>query len=462
MAVWSEVCLMDITQFRRADSEYFHPKYEEAEVKVLKGNTSSLGALGSFKIGPFGSAFIVSNYDKNSGYRYVRGKDVKSFFLLNNDSVYMPKNDFVRLSQYALEKEDLLISVVGTLGNVCIVPDDIKGIFSCKSTVFRKTKISPYFLLAYFNSDIGRLCLVRRQRGAVQTGLNKEDLKTVPVPIVDSTEENQISTFVKKALQKRKLSQSLYTQAQELLEQELGLNKLKFEKPVGYEASFSEVVNNRRVDAEYSKPKYKIIIQHLKKFNLKKLKDIASLNSGYSFSSDKYSKTGIQIVRIQNISGTIINLKRNPVFYPKIYEKELQHFIVKKNNIFMAMTGNTIGKCSLNTTEKVLFLNQRVLSITSISNDIKPEYLHLFLSNNIFQSFIERELVGGAQPNISMEFIGNQLIPILDSSIQTKISNLIIESHQTKRESQQLLEQAKSRVEQLIEEAAGKNGGNKL
>ena len=39
-----------------------------------------------------------------------------------------------------------------------------------------------------------------------------------------------------------------------------------------------------------------------------------------------------------------------------------------------------------------------------------------------------------------------------------KLSKLVTKSKQAKRESQQLLEQAKTRVEQLIDEVAEKNG----
>lgn len=183
MAVWSITNVVEITRNNRIDSEYFHPSYLEAEEKVLSVQNKRLGHVGEFLIGPFGSAFHVSNYTLYSPYRYIRGKDVKPFTLLDDDSVYMPEKDYKRLEKYAVETNDLLISVVGTLGNVAIVPPDVKGIFSCKSTVFRNSKVDPYYLLAYFNSIYGKSCLLRRQRGAIQTGLNKDDLKTVPVPM---------------------------------------------------------------------------------------------------------------------------------------------------------------------------------------------------------------------------------------------------------------------------------------
>ena len=233
MAVWSEVSTCEITNYRRIDGEFFHPNYIKAESTILQNEiTKPLGQLGRFIIGPFGSAFHVSNYDNTSRYRYVRGKDVKPFTLLNDDNVYIPEKNYRRLVKYALQKDDLLISVVGTLGNVAIVPEGVQGIFSCKSTVFRNAKIDPCFLLAYFNSSYGKDCLLRRQRGAIQTGLNKEDLKTVPVPLLPEAEIINISNNIKKALKLSADSQSLYTQAQELLERELGLDKIKFETPL--------------------------------------------------------------------------------------------------------------------------------------------------------------------------------------------------------------------------------------
>lgn len=49
-------------------------------------------------------------------------------------------------------------------------------------------------------------------------------------------------------------SRNLYYAAQQLLDTELGLDKLSFQKPVGYTAQFSELEQSRRSDAEYHNP----------------------------------------------------------------------------------------------------------------------------------------------------------------------------------------------------------------
>ena len=256
MAVWSETNVTEVNKAKRIDSEYFHPDFIAAEAKVIAQQTKPLGLLGKFLIGPFGSAFQVSNYDPNSPYRYIRGKDVKPFQLLDDDSVYMPPSDFFRLEKYAVQTDDLLISVVGTLGNVAVVPEDVQGIFSCKSTVFRDATVDPYFLLAYLNCRYGRSCLLRRQRGAIQAGLNKEDLKSIPIPQISESKQILIGNLVKCSLVKSNQSNTLYLEAQSLLEKELGFDKLVLEKPKSYETTFSEVMDSRRIDSEHFQVKY--------------------------------------------------------------------------------------------------------------------------------------------------------------------------------------------------------------
>ena len=45
----------------------------------------------------------------------------------------MDGEDFNRLSKYSLKADDILVSVVGTLGNACIVSEkDLPAVFSCK------------------------------------------------------------------------------------------------------------------------------------------------------------------------------------------------------------------------------------------------------------------------------------------------------------------------------------------
>lgn len=61
----------------------------------------------------------------------------------------MTEMDFNRLKKYALSENDILISVVGTLGNACIIQkDELPAIFSCKSTAIKTSGCDPFYLCA--------------------------------------------------------------------------------------------------------------------------------------------------------------------------------------------------------------------------------------------------------------------------------------------------------------------------
>ncbi len=144
--------------------------------------------------------------------------------LMDDDNVYIPKVDFERLSKYALRKDDILVSVVGTLGNAAIIEKEhTPAIFSCKSTVLRTNGISPQYLLAYLNSRYGRSLLLRKERGAIQKGLNLDDLKTLDVYVAGNDLQGDIERLYRKSIGIKKCSKYRYAQAETLLLDTLGM-----------------------------------------------------------------------------------------------------------------------------------------------------------------------------------------------------------------------------------------------
>lgn len=447
MAVWSVTNAKEISENNRIDSEYFQPFYLEAEEKVLSVENRKLGHIGDFLIGPFGSAFHVSNYDPSSSYRYIRGKDVKPFALLDEDSVYMPEKDFKRLEKYAVVPEDLLISVVGTLGNVAIVPPDVKGIFSCKSTVFRNSKVDPYYLLAYFNSTYGKHCLLRRQRGAIQTGLNKDDLKTVPIPIFE--DEEAIGKIVRESLIKRDESERLYSQAQMLLEEELGLNNLVLEKPKSYESSFSEVKNGSRIDAEYYNPLADKIYDATCFNDAMPLKSVFSIIRGQT--PTQYFNHGTPVLKTKNIRIPIIDESK-----VDDYSNLSSNYVSIKNRdlILAAMGVGSLGRISYvfdDSSKSIIDGTLRILRAKEgHENQIIP--MLLFLTSPYGQILIYKGIIGSTGIiSLPDNHLKNIKLPVINDDIATKISDLVITSYNYRKKSEQLLEKAMRRVEVLIE-----------
>ena len=65
----------------------------------------------------------------------------------------------------------------------------------------------------------------------------------------------------------------------------------------------------------------------------------------------------------------------------------------------------------------------------------------------------QQQSTGGILSAVPDSRLKHVIIPKLPQSLQSEITELVKLSHSAKRQSQKLLEQAKTRVEQLIEEA---------
>ena len=90
-----------------------------------------------------------------------------------------------------------------------------------------------------------------------------------------------------------------------------------------------------------------------------RLKNISSLNGGYAFKSDKFSNDGVRIIRISDFDEKGIknkDIKRYP------YSKELDSYLIIKNDILLCMTGGTVGKSVyIQELEENCYINKHIL-----------------------------------------------------------------------------------------------------
>lgn len=453
MAVWSESTLIEAYLSRRIDSEFFRPAYVHAEQQTRKCNAENLGRLGRLIPGPFGSAFHVKNYDFQSPYRYLRGRDIKPFFILDDDNRYVPETDFHRLQDYAVQHDDLMVSVVGTLGNVAVCTSyETPAIFSCKSTLFRTIDVNPYYLLAYLNCHQGQLCLLRRQRGTVQTGLNIEDLKNIPIPRFDNKVESEIASSVQLAYKALRDSKEHCTQAQHLLESELGLDKLSFQKPVGYTARFSELQQSRRMDADYFQVSFRKIQNHLNKLETVSLYQLAEIVKGIEVGSQAYTQTGIPFLRVSNVKELGVDLGASDKYISEKLYRNLISYHPQVGELLLTKDG-TPGICYALDQEIDGIISGGIVRLIFRDTGIPKEYIALAINSKACRMQIEHDCSGALIVHWKPSSIRKLRIPLISTERMLKIDELVTKSKQAMRDSARLLDQSKTRVEHLIEEA---------
>ena len=402
-------------------------------------------------IGPFGSTVVKDNYVNTTNNYYIRGLDIGNFFLKEPEAKIDDKL-FNDLGRFHVKYEDIFITVVGTLGKASIITDkSIKAVFSCKSTIFR-SRINPYYLTTFFNTDIGYKLLIRGKRGAIQEGLNLPDLQEIRVPIVSDNFQLKIEELVKLAHSKEIKSKSLYKESEEILLKELDL--LDFEPTQENIAikSFSEsFLATGRLDSEYYQPKYDEIVEKIKKVNYTMLGNIVDMKKSVEPGSKLYNDTGIEFIRVSNLTKS--GLTQSDIYLPHSFfgEGALEFLQPKKDTILLSKDG-TVGVAYTIKDETSIVTSSAILHLKVKDKNILPEYLTLVLNSMVVQMQTERDAGGSIIKHWRASEIEEVLIPIIDLKIQTKIEQKIKTSFQLKSESKALLALAKRAVEVAIEE----------
>ena len=443
----SEVLLSELDSSYRLDAEYYqklHLQYKSI-IESIKHDT--LGYLANFLIGPFGSAYDTRNYVDFSEYRYVRGQDVKPFELQRTSAKYMVKEDYDRLIKYALCPGDLLVSVVGTIGNTCIVREkDIPGIFSCKSTVIRTKRINPYYLTCYLNSKYGHNLLLRQERGAIQKGLNLEDLKVIPVPEFSNRFYKLCETLINTVDNLHDKSRLLYESAENILMDELNINISSITNSGIAIKSFAQSYGTTaRLDAEYYQPKYDDFENHVlsykngyttpgKEFELVKDKCIGDLSEyAYVEIGDIDIGTGKATYNIVQTEDLPTNAK----------------IMTQLNDLIVSTVRPYRGAVAILHENNLLVSN--AFTVLRERTKYPVQTLQVLLRTKLYKDWLLKYNVGTSYPVIKNEDILNIPIPILEESIHDKIRKCITSSQNTLERATSLLECAKSAVEMAIE-----------
>jgi type I restriction enzyme, S subunit len=158
-------------------------------------------------------------------------------------------------------------------------------------------------------------------------------------------------------------------------------------------------------------------------WNKKRLKHLVLYKNGYSFSSDDFSFEGqVAVIRIGDINDKIDFDKC--IKLPMSFLEKFSGFIVKKNDVLVALTGATIGKSCKYNYDKPSLLNQRVCLLKN-NNELLDQYLYYYVKSEIFIIYILYNCYGGGQDNIGREEILNMIITHPPLPEQKQIANFL-------------------------------------
>lgn len=452
MAVWATIekeKLEDVTT--RIDAEYYKPEYLDVEKKLGSVKTTTLGEMADSVIS-FG-AYSLTNYIEwqQEGVPYLNVGDIHDGFIdFSNIKFISARVDDI-LKKSRVKEGQIIITMAGTIGNVAVAYKIPARVNSNQATakITIKKGVSPYYISAFLNSFYGQKQIKREIVSSVQPNIFLWQIKAFKVPLADARQQKHIEDTYKTGLEKLEKSELFYTQAQQKLLDELGISELNLSHDLSYTANSKEVIDVDRVDAEYFQPKHLKLLSHLKKFHSQKLGELVTIKKGVEIGSEAYQEEGIPFVRVSNLTALGINNDDQKCLSQTLYDELKNKFEPRKGELLLTKDA---------TPDNAFVLKEQPQAIISggilrlkVSKEIDSEYLALVLNSMVGKWQAERDTGGSVIVHWRPEQIKDVTIPVLDVKKQKELADLVLQSYESRQEAKKLLDEAKQKVEQIIE-----------
>lgn len=442
----TEKHLSELERTWRIDAEFFQRRHLRLAERLLKHRLESAVQVAAVSDG---NHFSISESFVKEGIPYYRGQDVAGhFFIEQAGANAITREAFEQpfMKRSHLKQGDVLLSIIGTVGETSLVKTAREATCSCKLAILRPKAISPEYLAAYLSSPVGKSLTERWKRGAVQTGLLLEDMDQMPVARFSPAFETAVKGAVDHAFEALEAGRELLGQVEQSLLHALGLDTWTPPEALSYVRSSREAFATGRLDAEYQHPMHAALFDHMsRRFGLTKLSALGQVTKGVTV---KYFDDGIvPIIRsgdlkdIESETHLLRSHTTEPIFY------------LKEGDVLISSIGfGSIGKVQIFDKEGKFGTVGEVTVIRQ--GTLNPYYVAAFLRSTAGQMQIDRHITGATgQLHLYPRDVASFWIPVLPETEQLRCETLAKQGRALKGGASRLLDAAKRAVEIAIEDS---------
>lgn len=451
MAVFSTISFARLERAKRIDGEYYQPKYLMLGELYKRGQWLPIRKY--LDLCEYGIS-IKMNEDGN-GRKIFRMDDLKNGFAFDNEMKYAPIDE-TTFQKFRLQNNDILFNRVNSeefVGRTGIFK--LKGNYVFASYLVRlraNSKMSPDTINLFLNSKYGVLSIRRLSRRAVnQANVNAQELQCILMPRFSPDFQIALTRYSEHSWELYAEAEQLYTQAEQLLISELGLQNWNPSHTLAYVRNYSQAVHVRRLDAEHFQPKYDEIERYISEYRPQRLSRLATQIIETVKLDEQRKYKYIEISDVNATNGEIGYTEREVKDLPPNAKIKVKggELIVSKVRPTRGAIGVIPDDCLENGICSSAFV------VLDASSPIR-EFLQVYLRSTIGRTLLEKPCKGTSYPTIDDIDVKALPIPTISTRTQERISELLSQSHLAWREAKALLEKAKRAVEIAIEEGEAK------
>ena len=386
---------------------------------------------------------------ENTGHIYIRVSDMKDNTVSTDNLQYVPEDIFPSISRYIIKKEDVYITVAGTIGRVGKIPPELDGANLTENAdrlIF--SLINQDWLIKCLESNIVQTQIIDVTTKVGQPKLAILRIQTLLIPLPPLSEQHRIVAKIEELLPKVEE----YGKAQE------SLDKLNEELPERLKKSIlQEAIEGRLVPQDpndepasvlldkirkekaklvkegkliLSKPEKKVNNKEVEDLNLPETWTLCQINDicrtfgrigfrGYTKDDLRSSpKDGAITLSPTNINNGTLDLTSCTYLSWEKYE-ESPEIQVAEGDIILVKTAS-IGKCALiNEVKHEMTVNPQFVVLKDIK--IFNKYLFYLILSPYVQDKIKNYAIGTSIPTYSQVSLISMKIPLPPLAEQKRI-----------------------------------------
>jgi type I restriction enzyme S subunit len=404
------------------------------------------------KIGPFGSTLTGKVYPDQTVKVYGQWNVIGKDFTAGKN--FVSEETYQELESYWIHPNDILISMMGTVGKCAIIPVGVsKGIMDSHIVKVRlnETVIDPQFFNYVYDKDGSNVVMSqiqRERRGSIMDGLNSSLIKSFIIPLPPISEQRIIASFLD-----NKVSQ---------IDVAIAEKEKMIEDLQNYRKSIISETVTRGLDPNVAMKDSGVewigmIPEDWGSVRLSRCAEKIGSGKTPSGGADVYTESGIMFIRSQNVYDEGLQLD-GIVYIPEEIDEAMSSTRVLFDDVLLNITGGSIGRsCYISDNNIKANVNQHVCIIRTKKGKLNAKFLHLCLISEIVQNQIKNCQTGGNREELNFEQIGNFIIPYPDLTKQEEIASYLerklVEISETYKFIQAQMEDLKAYKSSLITEA---------
>ena len=424
----------------------------------------------ALKAGPFGSA-LKKEFYVSEGYKIYGQEQVIRGDPFYGD-YYIDEERYEALKSCAVKPGDILISLVGTIGKVLVLPSGIEpGIINPRlvKLSLEKKLINTDYIKAYLESSVVRNYLSRLSHGGTMDILNLTILKALPITLPPLNEQHRIVAKIE-ALKARsaRVKESLST-IPALLDQ--------FRQSVLAAAFRGDLTAEWRSQNSNVEPAYQIVDNIFSKrkskatttAQIQKLHEIYSYEEESSLLPDTWKYVTLEklcdsfqygtstksiglgkvaVLRMGNLQNG--EIKWDDLVYTSD-DNEIEKYKLKPGDVLFNRTNSPelVGKTSIYRGEYPAIYAGYLIKINNYI-ELDSEYLNYCLNTTYAKNYCWRVKTDGvSQSNINAQKLGKFEIPLCSIDEQKEIVRRVKALLHTSKIISQQYQQTKDDINQL-------------